>query len=323
MRKWITFLMTFLVVGSASCANASIGEVEFLAGYRHDSINLKHRVPSHDPVFKSNLKFKDIDIFQIGVSARSTIGCNFYARAEATWGWILDGDLKWNASAFNRVSPLFSSSSDNFSGLWNEKRHCNTFDEKYVYDANIAIGYPFYFCDCTTVVAPVIGYAVDVQDISVDDRGLVFDGHDCDIMGFNSGSDCCRHTFFSRWYGPFVGVDFNYRSYCNCWNFFAAVEYHWGTFKAKRSQSCSSSDGFDDFNRHADMSGWVVDLGADYDFNNCWTVGLYLKFTDFTASKNRHHHWGSDWSGSGSGDRARQSAHWNSYAVNVTVGREF
>lgn len=317
MQKWLTFLMTFFV-GSASYVNATMGEVNVLAGYRHDNVSWKTKTPSCDPRFELNNRFRNIDIFQIGLEARTTLTCNFYARAEATWGWILNGDFKQTGSVFSQGRELFSgsSSADNFH-FRRENEHRRNFDDQYVYDANIAIGYPFYFCDCTTVLAPVIGYAVDVQEIDVWSNGLRLNKSDC-FDHWSSNSGCCKNTFFSRWYGPFVGVDFNYRPNHDCWNLYAAFEYHWGTFKAKAH---NQEDDFRD--RHADMSGWVVDFGADYDICNCWTVGIYLKFTDFAASK---HHRScenfSDESDSGSG-RSKFTARWNSYAVNLTVGRQF
>jgi hypothetical protein len=312
MRKWITLLMTCFV-GLTSYTNATMGDVNVFAGYRHDNLDLNHKVPSHDPFYKQKTHFKNIDIFQIGINARSTIGCNFYARAEATWGWVLNGDL-------NRSISLRQPASCGVDWI-NEVKHKNTFDEKYVYDANIAIGYPFYFCDCSAVVAPVIGYAVDVQDFSVHERGFDFDS--CGDLC--SAGNCCKHTFFNRWYGPFVGADFNYRPLHDCWTLYAAFEYHWGRFKAKRSE-----DGFDfdSCRNRANMDGWVVNLGADYEVQTCngpWTVGLYVKFTDFSASKNRHHYWGGDSydSDSEQSGRGRHSANWRSYAVNVEFGKQF
>ena len=78
MRKWITFLMTLLVGSGVSYANAGMGQVEFEAGYRHDNISWRHRVPSCDPFIKESTRFHDLDIFQIGLSGRTTLGCNLY-----------------------------------------------------------------------------------------------------------------------------------------------------------------------------------------------------------------------------------------------------
>ena len=311
--------MTFLV-GSASYmnANATVGDVNVFAGYRHDQIEFTSHVPSSNPIFKESVKFKDINIFQLGANFKTTIGCNFYARAEASFGWILDGEVEKKASLRQQIEGC---SSDRFDRILTAE-HKNVVDDRYVYDINVAIGYPFYFCDCTTVLAPVIGYAFDSQHVSSHDN-FSFGGDDC-----YSEASCCKHSFLQRWYGPFVGVDFNYRPFNDCWNLFAAFEYHWGTCQLKRSVA-SSFDSNERFSTSADMDGYVVNLGADYEMCDKWTVGLYLKFTSFEASK--HHHWchnssSSDYYSSSSDNsdvRGKRKTHWDSYAVNIELGRQF
>lgn len=319
MRKWITFLMTFLV-GSASYVNATMGDVNVFAGYRHDSVEWKSHVPSHDPLLKQSTKFKDISIFQIGVNARSTIGCNFYARAEATLGWVLDGEVKRKGSIKDHFSDSYSGYGSGYGydsfDTFNEREIRTAIDEKYVYDVNLAIGYPFYFCDCSAVVAPVIGYSVDAQNFSSHGNDFRLGSDYCGNY-LSEGSDCCRHSVFYRWYGPFVGVDFNYRPYHDCWSLYAAAEYHWGRCKVKNAHDFTNEGRF---SHHSDMDGWVVNLGADYQMNECWNVGLYLKFTDFCASKH-HRNWDSE--NSESGPKGKHHTNWNSYAVNIEFGRQF
>jgi len=310
--------MTCLVVGSY--ANASTGQVNLEAGYRRDNISWKHRFPSHDPVVSSSHKFKDLDIFQIGANARATLGCNFYLRANAYWGWILDGEYERDVNTFCSDS----SRSDFHFGFSNDKH--TVIDDRFVYGVGAAIGYPFFFCDCTTVVAPVIGYSFDEQSVQFEGGRFNF----CNSSSSYCGScDCCEQTFNSRWYGPFVGIDFNYRPYNECWDVYADIEYHWGSFRGKRS----GGDGFDFFD-HSDRSshdatGWVFDIGADYDLCNCWTVGFSLQFKDWTANRNhRVCGYSSDdycfsHSDCSCNDRARTNHKWHSYAINLTVGKEF
>lgn len=320
MRKWMTLLMTCLVAGSASYANANLGTVDIEAGYRRDNITWKMDFPSKDPLVSSHHRFKDLDIFQLGVSGRTTLGCNLYVRGNAYWGWILDGDYKRKIATFQ---------SDDYNsgvhfGFSDHKR--TVIDDKYVYGISGAIGYPFYFCDCTAIVAPVIGYAFDEQSVQFDHTG--FDFGDC----YESGEDhCCRHTFNNRWYGGFVGVDFNYRPYGDCYNFFADLEYHWGNFTGRRS----GGDGFDFFDRGRRSSrratGWVFEAGAEYDMCNCWTIGASVKFQDWEAV--RHHRICGDESDNGvfgnyggegyCSDRQRTTEKWHSWAVNLTLGRDF
>jgi opacity protein-like surface antigen len=322
MRKWITLLMTCLVAGSVSYANANLGQVDVEAGYRRDNISWKLRFPSNDPFLRTTHKFEDLDIFQIGINGRTTLGGNFYARANAYWGWILDGDYK------RRIATAFSDDYNDGFEVGFSDRNRTTVDDKYVYGISAAIGYPFYFCDCTTVIAPVIGYAFDEQSVQFDHEGFDFGD---DYYSFNNNNRCCRQTFNSKWYGPFVGVDFNYRPYGDCWNFFADLEYHWGSFKGRRS----GGDGFDFYDRgnrrSDDARGWVFAAGAEYDLSNCWTIGLSVKFQDWSATRHKRvcDNYGDDYlfgcynDDGYCADRQRTNHKWHSYAINVTVGREF
>ncbi len=315
MRKWITFLMTFLI-GSASYVNA-VGQVEFEAGYRHDNISWRHRIPASDPVFKTNTRFKDLDIFQIGLSGRTTIGCNLYLRARGYWGWILDGEFRQGASIYASESNYYDYN-DIREGVTFSEGNRSIIDDQWVYGVSGAVGYPFYFCDCSLVLAPVVGYAFDEQNIHVHNEGIDFSRHSGNLFP-RRGERCCRHTFITRWYGPFVGVDFTYRPCNECWSLYAEGEYHWGNFRGKRSED--SFDVLDGRNHSShEATGWVFAAGVDYDVSDCWTIGLSARFQDWTATR---HHRERDSDVFSEEQRSRDNHKWNSYAINVTVGRHF
>lgn len=323
MRKWITLLMTFLVGASASYANASSGQVTLEAGYRRDNISWKTSFPSDSPFLKTETKFRDIDIFQIGLHGRTTLGYNLYLRANAYWGWVLDGDFRQSVNTYFTADSGYQD-----CGFGFEDGNHNVIDDKYVYGISAAIGYPFYFCDCSLILAPIIGYAFDEQNFSVEDAG--FDLYESGCFFFPvSGAGCCEHKWINKWYGPFVGVDFNYRPFNECWNFYAELEYHWGSFKGKRHANRSFDHfGFnnDDFRSHR-AHGWVFAAGADYDISDCWTVGLGVKFQDWSA--NRRHSENnnfSDYYGYGNdccSSRERTRHKWHSAEVKLAIGTEF
>jgi hypothetical protein len=317
MRKWITLLMTCLV-GFGSYASANTGQVIFDAGYRHDTINWKTKFPSEDPLLSFNNKFRDLDIFQLGLHGRTTLGCNFYVRGDAYWGWILDG-------RFDRKTELFGDISDYYGsprlGLSDKFR--NNLEGDYVFGVGAAVGYPFYFCDCQLLLAPVIGYAFDEQNVRVDNLGPTFGEDSCGYFGLNENG-CCRHVFISRWYGPFVGVDFDYRPFNSCVNVWGELEYHWATFSGRQTNNNEGSNNIDPFKRYIyNVSALVLSAGLDYDLSNCWTVGVSVKFQDWSGS--RHHRLRGDIDSdmSFNDNRIRNSVSWRSYAVNLTLGKEF
>ena len=330
MRKWITLLMT-LLVGCGSYANANMGQVSFEAGYRRDTIDWRTRFPSDDPVFQSTTKFKDLDIFQIGVQGRATLGCNFYARASAYWGWIVDGDFRHSGKVNLQPCSGASGFDDNNLKFGFSDSFQSTIDEQYVFGVNGAIGYPFFFCDCTLVLAPVIGYSIDEQNVQINNRDLnLGEGFGSSYGSGEINADgCCNDSFISRWYGPFVGVDFDWRPYNSCFNLWAQLEYHWGSFRGKTSHLSSNYSilDLDNHNRHSnEAAAWVFAAGFEYDLCNNWTMGLSVKFQDWSAD--RHHKTCLDSEleydfGSLCDHRYRQNNSWRSYAVNLTFGRDF
>lgn len=310
MRNWITLFMTCLVVGSY--ANANTGQVNLEAGYRRDNITWKQHFPSSFDAAKSE-KFKDLDIFQIGIDGRTTLGCNFYARGNAYWGWILDGNYR------RRSTFEFSQYSGSGFNRFNDHNN-SVINDKYVYGVAAAIGYPFYFCDCTTIIAPVIGYSFDEQ--SVEFENTFRNRNDfCNESSYGSDSeDCCRQTFHSRWYGPFVGVDFNYRPNNDCWNFFADVEFHWGHFRGRKNLCCFDQFGDGKHSSHRSR-GWVFAAGAEYDLCNCWTAGISVKFQDYSA--NRRSRIRDSYYCESTCFKQRTNHKWHSYAINLTLGKSF
>lgn len=325
MGKWISLLMTALV-GVSTYSNASTGEVNFDIGYRNDRLEWKHSFPSSDPIVSTKQEFKDIDILQIGVDGRTTLGCNLYLRGGAYFGWVLDGTFKEKNSIYGSYGCGFSDHSKHLV------------DDQYVYGINVAVGYPFYFCDCTLTLSPVVGYSVDNQNFS-------FDGSSEEDSSYGSSSvvtadeasscnllrngDCCNHKFNNRWYGPFVGFDLLYRPYGDCWSFWGEFEYHFGSFRGRRDHTEAFSF-FGKQNRNSNnVHGYVIYVGTDYDVSECWTLGLSFKYQDFRTSRGHSHDASSYNSEFGSGSYGYCGSHiktkhdWRSYTINVTAGYLF
>lgn len=328
MKKWITFLMTFLVGITTSYANADMGNVCFEAGYRHDNEDWKTGSGNSAPSMKRKTKFEDIDIFQIGVRADGDIGYNLYLRGGAYWGWVLDGKFKEEAETYGRTSSICNNVQNRFIS---KTHNHNIVDERHVYGTDLAIGYPFYLCDCTMMAAPVVGYAYDHQNFWVEDEGLTLDS--CNIPVVNTDGCCCRRKYHFSWYGPFVGADFRYRPYNECWNLYAGFEYHFATFHGKKHNFNDLDVNDSNHRRFHNAHGWVVTFGADYDVSESWTVGVNVKIRDFYAKKHGHRsHQSSSSSDSTSYSTSYEttfdsSGHrrneWDSYAVNLTFGRQF
>lgn len=278
MRNWLALLST-LCVGTTLSLSAMDSRtwVAVEADYRHDQLNWEFKAPSPDPLIESNIHFRDIHIFQIGVAARTVMDCNVMLRAEASYGWVLDGDV-------SETLRVFGTEVDEIETC-TEAKSCNILDGRYVADLSIGIGYPFYFCDCTVSFTPVIGYAYSSQYYAEDrNNELEFDPLDPGATIVEDEDVSLRNKYVSRWYGPFIGIDLGY-SPDACLSLYAEFEYHFAHWKGKRDSDVNFElfDCFDRASHHA--HGAVVAVGLNYMFCDCWFIGLNAEYQDWSAHK--------------------------------------
>lgn len=283
MRNWLTLLTTVFVGSTLSLSGMEARSyVDFQADYRHDSASWKFIVPSPDPILESNVRFKDVHIFQIGVNAKTTLDCNMMVRAHASYGWILDGDADSSLKAFGPVDTIGGAE------IINELEAKHVLDGRYVADLSVAIGYPFYFCDCTVSFSPTVGYSYSTQHYRVERNDRIFATAPTTpnlIPVLETDSDSCgKDTFTNKWYGPFIGFDIGYNP-CDCLSLYAQFEYHLAHFSGRRDSNVGleAIDDFDSPTHHA--HGCLVSVGAVYDFCDCWFLGLDVTYQDWRAHK--------------------------------------
>jgi hypothetical protein len=329
MRKLITLLMTLCTTYSFASENFLM----FEAGYRHDSLDWSVQTPKHDPQIKVGTDFKDVNILQVGVKGRANIGCNVYARGSFDWGYVLDGTAKNKTRIFATPDQSRDNQAVDASLLLSS---CSELNDRFVLDADLAIGYPFYFCDCQASIAPVVGYSFNEQYFEADANSRVI----LDSCGFDEFlTDAplySNNKFISKWYGAFIGLDFKYDP-GTCWDTYASLEYHWANNKTKHHNVTGLGIG-DCWNRHYNGRGYLFNMGFSYDLDHCWSVGLDFTYRDFTA--HRHGSFGhdaaseflalvnssSDDSSSSSdsfSDDYKSSNKWRSYFIGLTISKKY
>lgn len=292
MRKYIVTLMASLLSCSAAFAfwpEATDSSLEIGVGYRQDRLEWKTK-SNFDSSYGSNedycqiplalqshVKWRNLNIWQIEARGKYITCDNIYLRANADYGWITGGKNKDSDSmAFNNGVD------DNFSEF--SKSHSKA--RGHVYDVKIALGYQFKMCDDSFAIAPLVGYSWNGQH--VEDRGLKNNSSSgsYDYYTFRG-----RHSKYNtRWNGPFIGFDFDYRFGCGCeadWEIFGAYEFHWANYNAKADWRLRT-DLFDGFRHHAKNAyGQVFDIGIKWDFCECWTLALKGEFQWWWADKGR------------------------------------
>lgn len=309
MRNILVTIMASLLSCSAANAfwpEATDSSLEIGVGYRRDKIEWGTRADlrgsgcnsyGSDSYYsspfgvRSDLEWKNLHIWQIEAKGEYVTCDNIYLRASGDYGWIHSGK--------NRDSDFFTftdCSDQEFS-----RTHAKT--RGHVYDADIAVGYQFKLCDDSFSLTPLIGYSWKGQHLR--DSHLRFDScygefdsppearsHSCDYCSSYSYSDSCgcdyssygclNSRYHTRWNGPFVGFDLNYRFMCN-WAFFLDYEYHWAQYHAKANWNLRRDlpDGFHHRSKRA--YGNVLDFGVKWDFCDCWYVALKGGFQWFEA----------------------------------------
>ncbi|MCE2982028.1 MAG: autotransporter domain-containing protein [Parachlamydia sp.] len=289
---------------SCSAANAFWPEatdssLEIGVGYRRDTLEWKTSadlVCSNDcdesytssPFgVSSHLKWKNLHIWQIEAKGEYVTCDGIYFRASGDYGWINSG--KNTDSDYMR----FGDCSDvEFSCTHASVRG-------HVYDADVAVGYEFKLCDDSFSITPLVGYSWKGQHLR--DRNLKFgsccaEGFDsslvrscystCDYSSYSSdscySSESLNSRYHTRWNGPFIGFNMDYRFMCD-WEFFLDYEYHWATYDAKAHWNLRT-DLPSGFHHHAKRAtGNVLDFGVKWDLCDCWYVALKGGFQWFEA----------------------------------------
>jgi len=133
-------------------------EIGLSAGYREDKFdwNIAGDSSGNNPNILSELTWDDLQIFQVGVRARTVIGRGFYLRGIFNYGWIFDGD--------NQDSDF---SGDDRTLEWS--RSNNNADDGNVLDASLGIGYQLRLSKDKCKVTPLVGFSYHEQNLRLTD----------------------------------------------------------------------------------------------------------------------------------------------------------
>jgi len=285
--------------------------VQFGIGYRTDDISSSIKTPCMDhPESKSNLRFKDLEIFTISTRLKSSCDCVYY-RVDAQYGWILDGDVR---TSDKLTFPLTSAISPSTEYCFINSITHNDVKGKYVADFSIALGYPIEQCWCPNIrVIPTLGFSYDTIRIRSKNRDNFGDGlssGQIDDLGLSvssvssgSGSGNGHNKFRTTWWGPFIGLDF---IFCQeeCWNVYGEFEYHFGRARRERNTSMHF-DFFDHFRRSRSAWGYNLKVGSLYYFNCNWFLDGHISYKKWDS----HSH--------------KDSLTWRSWGVGLDLGYTF
>lgn len=290
--KFLCLMLTALSAVS-SYAEAS-GYVAIDNGYRWDRIS--NRVTLGGPtasVKGSTQVIKDINSYQLGGRGMYNFWDCGFIRGEGHYGWT--GTGKYSEGGF----------------FGDSKGH--------TVDGKVAIGYYSFMTDGVWA-APVVGWSYDSLEMKGTNIEIAINGHVFHL------SDIKAHQRFE---GPFLGFDFLYEI-DDCLAFTFGYEFHFSRWHGDRiiqgreygNPPFGTTTGFSN-KRHINRAyGNVFKLDLEYQFCDCWTVGLELKYQffygDFGKYKQTRRPILSQYTYANV-----DGLWWRSFASTITIGRSF
>jgi hypothetical protein len=255
------------------------------------------------PFGRSHVKWKNLNIWEIEARGKYVTCDNIYLRANADYGWITSGKNHDSDHRFNFGENVYGYDDSYGNGYDSEFEFARSSSRTrgHVYDARLAVGYEFKLCDCSFGIAPLIGYSWHGQHLR--DRHLrqnfcfdenvnycsddySFSDYESIYGGFNDSYGRNNSRYHTRWNGPFIGFDFDYRVWCD-WTLFGTYEFHWARYHARGHWFLRGDlpDGFR--HRGKNAYGNIFDIGLKMDFCDCWTVSIKGEFQWWYANHGR------------------------------------
>lgn len=236
-------------------------------GFRQDKFKWSIAGARHHPNILSELKWDDLRISQIGGEAEYVSWRNYAVRIAGDYGHIYHGNNSDADFARDKRRGLFSLSRNNGG-------------KGYVYDINGGVGYRVTSTCGRFVATPLVGYAWHGQSLHIFDGNQIVDKVSCELGPFPG----LNSKYHARWYGPWVGIDFDVQVEC-CAYLFGGFEWNWTRYRGTGCWNLRSDLG--PFHHHAYGHGYVLTLGGNWELCNHWSIGIVGNYRHFRTGSGR------------------------------------
>jgi hypothetical protein len=256
-------------------------------GYRQDRIEWTRQILGQ----KQKQKWESLNIWEIGVAGKYVTCDDVYFRGYASYGWVSNGHTK-DTYSLSSESESCSESSSGFNSKsassYNEDGS-KTKARGHVYDASIALGYQFRWCEESLAFSPLLGYSWHGQHLKGKNHNHSSgssDSYDCYSDYYSSDYSCTdcsssesdfsssesfeKNKYNARWNGPWLGFDVEYAVWCD-WTVFFDYEYHWAKYSASNQKF---DNGLKAHQRGKNAHGQRFVIGTNWDFCDNWTAAL-------------------------------------------------
>jgi len=278
------------------------------AGYRVDDLdwNIAGNINGNSPNVLSELTWDDVESYQVKLQGNIVWPNIIALRGYANYGWIFDGDNQDSDYLGNNRTLEFSRSN-------------NSTDDDNVWDASIAIGYPFRFGQTVLgTLTPLLGYSYHEQNLNITDGDQTIPN-----LGPFPGLDSSYDT---EWYGPWIGFDLRFKAleittFAHRFETYFTYEYHWADYYAEANWNLRDDFAHPkSFEHDADGTGWKIGAGFNLWLHRNWALNFNYDYQDWSTDGGTDKVFFSD----GRTEVTRlNEVNWTSYALSLGVSLRF
>ncbi len=278
------------------------------AGYRRDDLdwNIAGDANGNNPNVLSELTWDDLESYQVQFRGSLVIPNIIALRAVADYGWIFDGQNQDSDYLGDNRTFEFSRSN-------------NSADDGEVWDASLAIGYPFRTGQTViSTITPLVGYSHHEQNLTMT-GGYQTIPPAGSFPGLDSSYD-------TEWQGPWVGIDMRFRAgeirnFAERFETYFSYEYHWADYHAEADWNLR--DDFQhpkSFEHDADGNGWIIRTGFNFALQRHIALNFNFDYQNWSTDDGTDKVFYAD----GTTAKTRlNEVNWTSYAVGLGLSVRF
>ena len=277
-------------------------------GYRADDLdwNIAGDINGNNPNVLSELTWDDVVSYQLKLQG-SVVWPNIIAlKGYANYGWVFEGDNQDSDYLGDNRTFEFS-------------RSINRTDDNDVWDASLAVGYPFRFGQTIIgTITPLLGYSYHEQNLNITDGNQTIPD-----LGSFPGLDS---TYDAEWHGPWIGFDLRFKTreitiFAHRFDTYFTYEYHWADYDAEANWNLRDDFAHPkSFEHDADGSGWRIGAGFNVWLHRYWSLNFNYDYQDWSTDG------GTDKVFFPDGSTAKtklNEVNWTSYALSLGVSLRF
>ena len=246
-------------------------ELIITGGYRRDDLdwNIAGNTGGNHPNILSELTWDDVESYQIKFQGNLIWPKIIALRGSANYSWIFKGENQDSDYAGDNRTFEFSRSDNNT-------------DDGNLWDASLAVGYPFRFGRTVVgTIIPLVGYSHHEQQLVLTD-GYQTIPDTGPFPGLDSSYD-------TQWKGPWVGCDLRFRAaeikaLAHRIETYFTYEFHWADYEAKADWNLREDFAHPKSFRHdADGNGFVIAAGFNFVLNQRWALNVNFDYQDWST----------------------------------------